>query len=155
MSKEILLITNYFPPEKGAAPNRMYSLAEGLGSAGFKVKVVCPLPNYPTGKIFKDYKAQTITSENVSFGKITRIWVWPSNSTNKFVRLLSMISFSFSLVLFFLDYKIKTGNYFTLSAIIIPEGKLNTNLSSQLTAINGRCWWKYKAHTNVCNARNV
>ena len=52
MSKEILLISNYFPPEKGAASNRMYSVAEGLGNAGFKVKVVCPLPNYPTGKVF-------------------------------------------------------------------------------------------------------
>ena len=100
MGKKILLITNYFPPETGAAANRMYSLAEGLGNAGFKVKVVCPLPNYPTGKIFKSYSGKILVSENDCFGIIKRLWIWPSNSSNKFVRLLSMLSFSFSLVLF-------------------------------------------------------
>src|SRR5690554_7250165 len=105
MSEDILLITNYFPPEKGAAPNRMYSLAESLGNADFNVIVVCPLPNYPTGKIFKGYNGKAYSAEKTKFGKISRIWVWPSNSANKFVRLLSMLSFSFSLVFFFLFTK--------------------------------------------------
>lgn len=119
MSKEILLITNYFPPEKGAAPNRMYSLAEGLGNAGFKVKVVCPLPNYPTGKIFKDYRGQTKSSENASFGRIDRLWVWPSNSANKLIRLLSMVSFSFSLVLFFLFTKTPKKIFIQYSPVFV------------------------------------
>lgn len=105
MNKEILIITNYFPPEKGAASNRIYSLAEGLGQAGFKVKVVCPLPNYPTGKIFNDFSGKISTTENSSFGVIKRLWIWPSNSANKFLRLLSMLSFSFSLILFFIFSK--------------------------------------------------
>jgi|TARA_R110000823_G_scaffold159218_5_gene290473 glycosyltransferase involved in cell wall biosynthesis len=105
MSKEILLISNYFPPEKGAASNRMYSVAEGLGNAGFKVKVVCPLPNYPTGKVFKEYSGRISSTEDATFGKIKRLWTWPSNSANKFVRLLSMVSFSLSLILFFIFSK--------------------------------------------------
>lgn len=102
MSKKILLITNYFPPEKGAAANRMESIAKGLGKAGYIVKVVCPLPNYPNGKIFDGYTGKLSSTEKVSFGKIIRLWIWPSNSTNKLVRLLSMVSFSFSLIIFFL-----------------------------------------------------
>ena len=119
MSKEILLITNYFPPEKGAAPNRMYSLAKGLGDAGFTVKVICPLPNYPSGKIFNDYSGKTIASENDSFGKITRMWVWPSNSTNKLLRLLSMVSFSFSLILFFLFTKTPKKIFIQYSPVFV------------------------------------
>ena len=86
MRNEILLITNYFSPEKGAASNRMSSLAEALGNDGFKVIVVCPLPNYPTGNIFQEYRGKISTTENTSFGKIKRLWIWPSNSANKFVR---------------------------------------------------------------------
>lgn len=105
MRKEILLVSNYFPPEKGAAPNRIYSLAESLGKAGYSIRVVCPLPNYPTGKIFSGYKGKVSHTEEAAFGKVTRLWIWPSNSSNKLVRLFSMLSFSFSLVLFFLFTK--------------------------------------------------
>ncbi|MCB0452308.1 MAG: glycosyltransferase family 4 protein [Aequorivita sp.] len=101
MQKEILIITNYFPPERGAAANRIYSMAEAMGDTGFTVTVVCPLPNYPTGKVFREYGGKISSVESVSFGKIKRLWIWPSNSANKFVRLLSMLSFSLSLVLFF------------------------------------------------------
>jgi len=101
VQKEILIITNYFPPERGAAANRIYSMAEAMGDTGFTVTVVCPLPNYPTGKVFREYGGKISSVESVSFGKIKRLWIWPSNSANKFVRLLSMLSFSLSLVLFF------------------------------------------------------
>ena len=119
MDNEILLITNYFPPEQGAAPNRMYSLAEALGNAGYKVKVVCPLPNYPQGKIFKGYRGKLSATESLSFGKIVRLWVWPSNSTNKFVRLLSMISFSVSLVMFFFFNKTPEKIFVQYSPVFI------------------------------------
>ncbi len=119
MQKEILLITNYFPPEKGAASNRMFSLAEGLAAAAYKVKVVCPLPNYPNGNVFKEYKGKTSVSEKTSFGEITRLWIWPSNSANKFIRLLSMLSFSFSLVLFFLFSKTPKKIFIQYSPVFV------------------------------------
>src|SRR5690606_34361366 len=92
---------------------------DGLGKSGFKVEVVCPLPNYPTGKIFKDYSGKIVTSENISFGKLTRLWVWPSNSTNKFVRLFSMVSFSFSLVLFFIFNKTPKKIFIQYSSVFV------------------------------------
>lgn len=119
MHKEILLITNYFPPEKGAAANRMYSIAEGFGKADYAVNVVCPLPNYPNGKIFKDYRGKLTASENTAFGKISRLWIWPSNSSNKFVRLLSMVSFSCSLILFFVFKKTPKTIFIQYSPVFV------------------------------------
>ena len=119
MPKEILLITNYFPPEKGAAPNRMYSIAFGFGKADYAVNVVCPLPNYPSGRIFKNYKGKLIASENTDFGKISRLWIWPSNSSNKFVRLLSMFSFSLSLSFFFIFKKTPKKIFIQYSPVFV------------------------------------
>lgn len=100
--KRILLVTNYFPPEKGAASNRMWSLAEGLSKNGYNVEVVCPFPNYPQGVIFSDFKGTHYKKKIENGITIHRLWLWPSNSSNKFVRLLSMLSFSLSLSLFFI-----------------------------------------------------
>lgn len=119
MDKEILLITNYFPPEKGAAPNRMFAMATGFGSSGYKVNVVCPLPNYPNGKIYKDYRYKLYSAQKTDSGKISRLWVWPSNSTNKIVRLLSMLSFSMSLIIFFILNKTPKKVFIQYSPVFI------------------------------------
>ncbi|WP_034260110.1 glycosyltransferase family 4 protein [Altibacter lentus] len=105
-TKDILLVTNYFPPEKGAAANRMESLAYALKNAAYHVHVVCPFPNYPSGTVFKDFRGKLYQKTEMEGMVIHRLWVWPSNSSNKVVRLLSMLSFAVSLKLFFLLKKL-------------------------------------------------
>ena len=104
--KDILIITSYFPPETGAASNRIFHLATGLHSQGFKVAVTTPLPNYPKGKIFSDYKGRFkhISVENGI--TINRLWIYASNSKNKVLRLIAMLSYSCSLVWFFMWHNI-------------------------------------------------
>lgn len=100
-----MIITSYFPPEIGAASNRIYHLAEGLKSS-YKVRVVTPLPNYPTGKIFPEYRGK-YKSKSLEYGfEVNRIWLYASKSKNKFVRLFAMLSYSLSLVWFFTCNKI-------------------------------------------------
>jgi len=107
MSSEILIISNYFPPETGAAANRIVALGEALVNKGVRVTVVCPLPNYPYGSVFKGYRGKFV-SKNIKSGiTVYRLWHIASNSTNKFIRLFSMLSFCFSLFLFML---FKKGN---------------------------------------------
>lgn len=102
----ILIITHYYPPETGAASNRISQLANGLQNAGFNTTVLTPLPNYPTGKIFEEYKHGKQPQINESGVKIYRLWIYPSNSKNKLVRLFSMLSYSLSLIWFFIRRKI-------------------------------------------------
>ena len=104
--KDILIITNYYPPETGAASNRINHLAEGLFEHGFKIKVLTPLPNYPTGKIFEAYKTSFENPSIENNVAIHRLWIYASNSRNKLLRLLAMLSYSFSLFWFFIWNKI-------------------------------------------------
>ena len=72
----------------------------------FKVSIVTPLPNYPTGKIFEDYKGKFKKSSIENNIKVNRLWIYASNSKNKISRLIAMMSFSLSLIWFFLWNKI-------------------------------------------------
>lgn len=103
--KQLMIITSYFPPEIGAASNRIYHLAEGLKN-DYDVSVVTPLPNYPTGKIFKDYQGKFSATTIENGIKINRLWIYASVSKNKFLRLIAMLSYSFSLIWFFMWHKI-------------------------------------------------
>ena len=118
-NKEILLVTNYFPPERGAAPNRMYAMAEGFQKRGYSVTVVCPLPNYPEGEIFNEFRGKLNAKEETKLATIHRLWIWPSKSQNKLVRLLSMSSFAFSLKLFFLFKKTPKTVFIQYSPIFV------------------------------------
>jgi glycosyltransferase involved in cell wall biosynthesis len=53
----VLLLTQYFQPENGAAQTRLYEIGEELFGLGWNVEVLTALPNYPTGRVFKDYDA--------------------------------------------------------------------------------------------------
>ncbi|MEL0455261.1 glycosyltransferase family 4 protein [Flavobacteriaceae bacterium SZ-1-7] len=104
--KDILIITNYFPPETGAASNRIFHLAEGLQKHDFNISVCTPLPNYPRGSVFEAYRGRfkdTSTQNNIT---IHRLWIYASNSKNKLLRLIAMLSYSFSLIWFFMWHNI-------------------------------------------------
>lgn len=95
--EEILIISNYYPPEKGAAANRIEQLALKLYENNYKVFVVCPLGNYPKGELFPEYKNKFSVSENRDNITVKRLWIYPSVSKNIFVRIVSVLSFSIGL----------------------------------------------------------
>ncbi|MCT4630878.1 glycosyltransferase, partial [Winogradskyella sp.] len=103
--EKIMIITSYFPPEIGAASNRIFHLAEGLKS-NYEVMIVTPLPNYPTGKIFDAYKGKLKSKTLENNITIIRLWLYASKSKNKFLRLFAMLSYSISLVWFFMWNKV-------------------------------------------------
>ena len=106
--EEILIISNYYPPEKGAAANRIEQLALKLNQNNYKVTVLCPLGNYPKGELFPEYKGKFSVTENRENITVKRLWIYPSVSKNIFKRTLSVLSFS--TVLFFYLLSKKTPN---------------------------------------------
>lgn len=105
MSKDILIISNYYQPESGAAPNRIHTLATSLTKHNYNVSVVCPFPNYPFGKIFDGHKGRIQTKTIEQNITVHRLWLLASNSKNKFIRLFSMLSFALHLFTFLLFKK--------------------------------------------------
>jgi glycosyltransferase involved in cell wall biosynthesis len=97
MGKKIKIITSFFPPEKGAASHRILTTAKELRSYGFDVSVITTLANYPTGKLFDGYKKMLYKKEEIEGINCLRCWVFPSNSNNPIIRILSMLSYCFSL----------------------------------------------------------
>lgn len=95
---KLLIITQYFYPEMGAPQNRLLELALGLQRLGWSVEVVTALPNYPTGRIFDSYKGRASITENVQDLQVHRYWLYPSNSSKTFPRVISMLSFSVTAV---------------------------------------------------------
>ena len=102
---EILIISNYYPPEKGAAANRIEQLALKLHQKNYNVTVLCPLGNYPKGKLFPEYNGKFSVTENRDNVTVKRLWIYPSVSKNLVVRLLSVLSFSISLFFYLLFKK--------------------------------------------------
>jgi len=96
--EEILIISNYYPPEKGAAANRIEQLALKLHQNNYRVSVVCPLGNYPKGELFPEYKGKFSVTENRDNITVNRLWIYPSVSKNIFVRIVSVLSFSLCLL---------------------------------------------------------
>lgn len=102
--EEIVIISNYFPPEKGAASNRIEQLALKLHQNNYKVTVICPLANYPKGVLFTEYKRKFFVNETIQNIYVKRLWIYPSNSKNIFKRIISILSFSIGLF-FYLAFK--------------------------------------------------
>lgn len=100
MDKYIVIISASFPPEKGAAPTRVYNLARMLQLAGCRVEVITAMPNYPTGRIFPGYRGRLHHSEITDGIHVHRTWIYPSNSKNIFKRIASIATHGLSLCSF-------------------------------------------------------
>ena len=62
------------------------------------VDIITTLANYPTGKLFKKYRWRLFKKETIEGITCRRYWLWPSNSNNPIIRILSMLSYCFSLL---------------------------------------------------------
>lgn len=103
--EKILIISNYYPPEKGAAANRIEQLALKLKHNNYSVSVLCPLGNYPKGVLFPEYKGKFSVTENRANITVKRLWIYPSISKNLLLRVISVLSFTLSLFFYLLIKK--------------------------------------------------
>jgi glycosyltransferase involved in cell wall biosynthesis len=90
----LLFLTQYFPPERGAAQNRISDLACRLASVGHQVTVLTAAPNYPGGQIFEGYRRRLWMSEEKNGVRIIRTWLFVTENKNFLSRILNYLSFS-------------------------------------------------------------
>ena len=94
-----LFVTHYFPPETGAAPSRLYDWARRLAAWGHQVTVVAPVPNYPRGRIFPEYRDRFFYEERVGNLRVLRTRIYVNRSAGFAQRMLSYFSFVFCSIL--------------------------------------------------------
>lgn len=88
-----LILTQYYPPETGAAPNRLSDWAQRLAAWGHQVTVLTAVPNYPKGEIFPDYRDQLVYDNMESGVRVLRARIYVSRTPGFVRRLISYFSF--------------------------------------------------------------
>jgi glycosyltransferase involved in cell wall biosynthesis len=74
----VLLVTQYFPPEIGAAQTRLFELSQELSALGWDVEILTALPNYPTGHIFEGYSSGRPLRETLGLLSVVRVPLRPA-----------------------------------------------------------------------------
>jgi glycosyltransferase involved in cell wall biosynthesis len=90
---KILILTQYFPPETGAAQNRLWNLAVRLQRKGASVTVLTAMPNYPQMRIQEKYRGKFYVQEVMDSLTVQRCWLYAGTSKSILPRLLNYFSF--------------------------------------------------------------
>ncbi len=89
----IWILTQFYPPEFGAAAIRLSRLARLLAADGHAVTVLTGMPNYPAGVIPPEYRGRVFCRETLDGVNVERVWVYASPSKRARARLLNQFSF--------------------------------------------------------------
>ncbi len=90
---KIWLLTQFYPPEFGAAAVRLSRLARLLVADGHQVTVLTGMPNYPEGVIREGYRGRLTLRETLDGVTVERVWVYATPSRGACGRLLNQFSF--------------------------------------------------------------
>ena len=90
---KILILTQYYPPEVGAAQVRLKATVDHLVAAGHDVQVVTALPNHPRGRIFDGFRDRFYDREDGDHVVIHRVWLHVALGAGA-SRLASYLSFA-------------------------------------------------------------
>lgn len=90
----ILFLTQFYPPEIGAAQNRISDLAGRLAESDNIVTVLTALPSYPKGEVFEGYRGRFLVKDIEGGLRVLRVWSFTTKSKSFLPRLISYLSFA-------------------------------------------------------------
>jgi len=93
------ILTQYYPPEIGAAPVRLHALARELVKRGLDVDVVTAFPSYPQGRIYRGRGISWHVRETIEGVRVLRLPIIPGTGRSARVRLTNYLSFTVSAAL--------------------------------------------------------
>lgn len=88
----LVILTQYYPPEIGAAQIRLSNMSAQLLQHGHQVEIVTAMPNYPNGQILPAYRRRFYLQENIDGIKVHRVWIYAATGSG-WKRLLNYLSF--------------------------------------------------------------
>jgi colanic acid biosynthesis glycosyl transferase WcaI len=91
-----LLLTQYYPPEVGAAQVRLHALACNLRERGHEVTVVTAMPNYPAGVVQPEYRGRLLFRDAVDGVPLIRTWIYAATGSSVLRRMACYLSFCIS-----------------------------------------------------------
>jgi lipopolysaccharide/colanic/teichoic acid biosynthesis glycosyltransferase len=124
----VLFITQYYPPETGAAPARAYHFARGLARRGHDVTVVTGMPNHPSGVKHAAYRWRMAAREEHDDIKVRRCSLYASPKKTFARRLLNQ--FSFMLTSFFGSLTVRRSDI-----VLVTSPPLFLGITAWLIAI--------------------
>ncbi|HTX57360.1 MAG TPA: glycosyltransferase family 4 protein [Candidatus Acidoferrales bacterium] len=89
----LLILTQYYPPEIGAAQTRLCALTRALVTRGHVVEVVTAMPNHLAPRTFEGYRGRLYMRETLDGAAVHRTWVYPATGTG-LRRMMNYLSFT-------------------------------------------------------------
>jgi glycosyltransferase involved in cell wall biosynthesis len=130
---KILFFTDNFPPESNAPANRTYEHCIEWVKKGADVTVITCNPNFPEGKLFKDYKNRPYYKEMIDGIRVIRVWSYITSNRGTGRRILDYISYALSSFIVSL--------FFKADIIIATSPQLFTAVGGYLSALFKRKPW--------------
>ncbi|MBK8026600.1 MAG: glycosyltransferase family 4 protein [Chloroflexi bacterium] len=88
----IWIVTQFYPPDTGAAAIRLSRLARLLAEDGHGVTVLTVMPHYWSGSIPEPYRGRLFMRETLDGVEVLRSWLYATPSKRARARLLNQIS---------------------------------------------------------------
>ena len=92
----ILVVSQYYPPEPGAPSNRVAAFVEAMVKREHRVTVICEFPNYPSGRLAPQDRWRLFRVEKNGGYRIIRTFVLTFEHKNNIKRMLYYLSFALS-----------------------------------------------------------
>lgn len=89
----ILIVTNYFEPDQGAASVILTRLAKKLCQRGHQVTILTSMPNYPHGRILEGYRGKPVVVEERDGLRVIQTWLWATPSPKISRKFISQFTF--------------------------------------------------------------
>ena len=89
----ILMLTQWFSPEPDF---KGLPFAKELAKLGHKVEVLTGFPNYPSGKVYDNYKIRFLQRETMDGIPVMRVPLYPSHDNSSLKRIANYSSFACS-----------------------------------------------------------
>ena len=95
---KILIVSQHFPPEKGAV-RRIFEFARYFLQKGHDVSVLTAMPHYPDGIVPPKYRGHFYLRENIEGVKVHRSYVLPAANRYPGKRMVGFVVFMITALL--------------------------------------------------------